>query len=300
MDATGDGFRHRTATLRAGRIHYREAGEGPAVVFVHGFGVNGTLWDPVAGRIAPHARCILPDWPLGSHPEAMRADADLSPAGVARLISEFLAALDLDDVTVVGNDSGGAVCQILVTEHPERIGGLVLTNCDCFENFPPAEFKAMVTLMKVPGFAALLANSLRIRAVRRSRRVYGALTEKPLDDGLLLGWTRPQVADRGVRRDAARFGAQADNRLTIRAAERMPELDIPALLVWGTADPFFPVAHARRLAELIPDSRLVELPGARTFVSLDRPGEVAREVAAFVGRRAPAAAQSPGQPAGGS
>jgi pimeloyl-ACP methyl ester carboxylesterase len=290
MGTTGDGFAHRQVALGAGTIAYREAGEGPAVVFVHGFGVDGRLWDEVALQLAPHARCILPDWPLGSHRKPMSEDADLTAPGIARLISEFLVALDLEDITVVGNDSGGAVCQILVTEHPARIGRLVLTNCDCFENFPPAAFKAMVTLMRVPGFATVLANTLRLRSVRRSPRVYGALTERELDDELLREWTRPQIEDRRVRRDGKRFGASADNRLTLRAAERFPELQIPVLIVWGAADRFFPVAHARRLAELIPDARLVELPGARTFVSLDRPGEVAREIDAFVGAAAPAQA----------
>jgi pimeloyl-ACP methyl ester carboxylesterase len=283
MEATGDRLRERTTTLAAGRIHYREAGEGPPVVFVHGFGVNGTLWDEVAARLAPDARCILPDWPLGSHPEAMREDADLSPTGVATLISEFLEALELDDVTLVGNDSGGALCQLLVTERPERVGRLVLTNCDCFENFPPPEFKSMVALMKVPGFSSLLANTLRIPAVRRSPRVYGALTESAVDDEILLAWTRPQVVDRGVRRDGTRFGTGLDSRLTLRAAERFPELELPTLIIWGTADRFFPVAYAHRLAETIPNSKLVELPGARTFVSIDRPDEVAREIAAFIG-----------------
>jgi pimeloyl-ACP methyl ester carboxylesterase len=283
MGESGDGSgRRRQVGLSAGTIHYDDRGTGEPLVFVHGFGANGLLWTETAAALAGSHRCIVPDWPLGSHPEAMRADADLTPPGMARLISEFIAELGLEDVTVVGNDSGGAVCQILVTEHPERIARLVLTNCDCFEKFPPGRFKAMATMLKVPGAAAVMAQSMRLRANRRSPLAYGALTAKPIDDDLLVAWTEPQIRDAGVRRDGARFMAGANTRYTMRAAEKLPQLKIPGLVVWGVDDRFFTAADARRLADLIPDSTLVEIPGAKTFVQLDEPTRVADAIAAFV------------------
>ena len=201
------------------------------------------------------------------------------------MIAEFLAALDLDDVTIVGNDSGGAVSQILVTERPDRIGRLVLTNCDCFEKFPPKHFKAMSKALRLPGAAAAFAHSMRVRAIRRSPLAYGALTESPIDDSLLRSWTEPQLRDEGVRRDGSRFFAGADARDTMRAAEKLRDLEIPALLVWGDADRFFTIEDARRLAELIPDSTLVAIPGGKTFLALDRPAEVADAIAEFVAAR---------------
>ena len=282
MGDQGDGSTRQSVSLAGGTIHYDDHGTGEALVFVHGFGANGLLWREVADALAGAHRCIVPDWPLGSHPEAMSPDADLTPPGIARMISEFLAELDLADVTIVGNDSGGAVTQILVTEHPERIGKFVLTNCDCFENFPPGHFKAMAKALKLPGASRAMAESMRIRANRRSPLAYGALTARPIDDELLVAWTRPQIEDAGIRRDGVRFFTSADARYTMRAAEKLPELSIPALLVWGDADRFFTIGDAQRLAELIPDSRLVVVPGAKTFVPLDDPAAVAGAIAGFV------------------
>ena len=283
MGKLGDGFAQRTVALDAGTIHYREAGAGRPIVFVHGFGVNGLLWEGTASRLSSTHRCIVPDWPLGSHREAMHPDADLTAPGVARLVSAFLAELDLEDVTLVGNDSGGAICQILVTESPDRVGRLVLTNCDCFEKFPPGHFKLISRMLRVPGVPTLFAQSMRLRANRRSPLAYGALTERPIDDELLRAWAYPQIRDRGVRRDGVRFFSSADSADTMRAAERLPDLRIPVLLLWGAADRFFPVGDARRLAELIPDSKLIEVPGGRTFVPLDRPDATAEAIAEFTG-----------------
>lgn len=285
MGDRGDGFTRHRVQLGTGPIHYREAGSGEPIVFAHGFGVDGRLWSPTAAALAADHRCVVPDWPLGSHSEPMSPDADQTAPGIARLVSEFLAALELEDVTIVANDSGGAVSQILVTEHPERIGRLVLTNCDCFEKFPPGHFKLMSRAMRLPGAATLLAHSMRLRANRRSPLAYGALTERPIDDALLRSWTEPQLRDAGVRRDGARFFATADTRDTMRAAEKLPDLAIPALLVWGTADRFFTLADAKRLAGLIPDSRLVEIPGGKTFLPLDHPTAVADAIAAFMAER---------------
>lgn len=275
----------RVVELSAGNIHYSEAGEGEPVVFVHGFGVNGTLWTETARALAAGHRCIVPDWPMGSHPEAMREGADVSVTGQVALIAELLERLELTDVTIVGNDSGGAVSQILVTTKPARIARLVLTNCDCFEKFPPGHFKAMVKALKVPGAAAAMAQSMRIKANRHSPLAYGALTAGPIDDELTVAWTQPQIRDARVRDDGAAFFTSADPSLTIEAARKLPDLAIPALLVWGDADRFFTIEDARRLAELIPDSRLVTVPGGRTFVPLDDPAAVADAIAAFVSDR---------------
>src|SRR6185436_18470384 len=116
-------------SLPQGTIQYRDEGHGPTVVFIHGALVDGRLWEPVVERLAPHARCVVPDLPLGSHTVPMAPDADLTPPGLAKLIADFLAALDLEDVTLVGNDTGGGLSQLVVGAHPERIGRLVLTNC---------------------------------------------------------------------------------------------------------------------------------------------------------------------------
>src|SRR3954451_19148909 len=174
--------------LPAGRIRYREAGEGKPVVFVHGFLVDGRLWDGVVDRLSDRCRCIAADWPIAAHQLAMNPDADLSPPGIAALIASFLEALELEDVTIVGNDSGGAMSQVLVTKQPERIGRLVLTNCDTHENFPPGIFKAMPPLAKLPGGMTVLSAPFRIGAV--ARQAFAPFAKTKIPDELIASWMK--------------------------------------------------------------------------------------------------------------
>ena len=134
-------IRSEEVELSQGRIRYRDIGEGEPIVFVHGYLVDSQLWSDTAEQLATSHRYLLPDWPLGAHRTAMNENADLSPPGIANLIADFMEALDLSGVTIVGNDSGGAMSQVLVTRRPERVGRLVLTNCDTYDNFPPSIFK---------------------------------------------------------------------------------------------------------------------------------------------------------------
>src|SRR3954462_1649526 len=163
-------------TRSAGTIRYAEAGGGRPIVFVHGLLANRLLWPKVAPHLEGVGPVIAPDWPLGSHTIPMKPDADTSPRGVAYLIAEFLEALELTDAVVIGNDTGGAICQVLVTERPERVGKLVLTNCDAFENFPPPAFKPMIAAAKTPGGLKALMAPMRSRAVRKTPMAFGALS----------------------------------------------------------------------------------------------------------------------------
>lgn len=282
MDHPEDGFARNSVELEQGRIHYREAGEGEPLLFVHGWGVNGSLWEGVARRLEDGHHCIVPDLPFGSHREALAPDADLSPPGAARMIAELIEALGLDRPTVVANDSGGAVSQILVTEHRGIVGRLVLTNCDSLEVFPPGIFKLYGKAAGIPGFMTVLANSMRMRAIQRSPLAFGALTKGKIEAELLDSWVRPVLEDKGVRRDSGKFAAGMDPRHTLAAAEKLPQLEIPVLLAWGEDDRYFKLELAERLAELIPDSRLVRIPDAVTFVMLDQPDRLASEIAEFV------------------
>lgn len=281
MSVGVDGFTAKTIELAAGPIHYREAGEGEPLLFVHGWAVNGSLWDGLAERLAESHRCIVPDLPFGSHPEPMAPDTDLSPPGASRLIAELIDALGLDRPTVIANDSGGAISQVLVTEHPGTVGRLVLTNCDALEVFPPGIFKLYGKAAGIPGFMTVLANSLRLRANQRSPLAFGPLTKGKIAAELLDSWVRPVIEDKGVRRDSAKFAAGMDPRHTLAAAEKLPQLEIPVLLAWGEDDHYFKLELAERLAKLIPDSRLVPIPDAVTFVMLDQPDRLTSEIVEF-------------------
>ena len=275
-------------TLPEGRLHYRDTGQGSPIVFVHGLLVDGQVWRKVTPLLDDH-RCIVPDLPLGSHRTAMRADADVTPAGVARMVGELLAALDLDDVTLVGNDTGGAISQLVALDHGERVGRLVLTNCDCFEIFPPKEFASMVKAARVPGALYAAMQPMRSAKARRLPMAYGALAHD-LPDELTGDWVAAFLEDGDVRADAVRFMRAMDKAVTLDAAARFPALRIPALVAWGQDDRFFPAELGRRLAEALPDARLVEVPGARTLVSEDAPEALAEAIRAFVAEGVRAAA----------
>jgi pimeloyl-ACP methyl ester carboxylesterase len=282
-------FTRRDIELPQGTISVREIGSGPrTVVFVHGALVDGRLWDGVAERLAATARCVLPDLPLGSHRTAMRPDADLTPPGLARLVADLLVSLKAGDVTLVGNDTGGALCQLVAVSHPERVGRVVLTNCDAFEHFPPGLFKGMVRLARLPGGTRELSESMRIGPLRRG--IYGLLTEKPIDDGLLKEWALALAEDAAVRRDFGKAVRAVDPRHTLDAAARLSRFPGPALLVWGDADQFFRIEEARRLAAAFGDAQLVTVPGGKTFLPVDRPAAVAEAIAIFMASPAVAAA----------
>jgi pimeloyl-ACP methyl ester carboxylesterase len=266
--------------LPAGRIRYREAGSGPkSIVFVHGYLVDGRLWDGVVDRLGGEFRCIAPDWPIGSQQIALKPDADLSPPGVAAIIASLLDALGLEDVTIVGNDSGGAISQILVTRHPERIGRLVLTNCDTHENFPPGMFKAMPPLAKLPGGMTVLSLPFRIGAI--GRRAFKPFARTRIPDDLVASWLSPSMHDRDVFRDLKKVTIGMNKRYTLEAAEKLRGSQLPILLTWAPGDKYFPISYAERLAAEAGNARIVTIPDSKTFVPLDQPQRLAEEISQF-------------------
>jgi pimeloyl-ACP methyl ester carboxylesterase len=266
--------------LPAGTIRYREAGEGKPVVFVHGFLVDGRLWSGVVDALSDRCRCLAPDWPMGAHQVALNPDADLTPPGVARLIAHFLEKLDLDEVTIVGNDSGGAISQVLVANHLERIARLALTNCDTHENFPPGVFKAMPALAKLPGGMQAMAAPFRVPSM--ARRAFAPFARTRIPDDLIASWMHPSNHDSGVMHDTKKLTAGMNKRHTLAAAKKLQASTIPLRLLWAPGDKFFPIKYAERLATEVPNSQLIQIENAKTFVPLDQPRRVADELAAFI------------------
>src|SRR5947209_2059584 len=217
-------------TLSSGTVEYRDEGAGAPVVLVHGLLVNGRVWERLVPALAGSARCIVPDLPLGSHRRPMQPDADLSPTGLATLIAEVIERLELDDVTLVGNDTGGALCQLVSAHHPERIGRLVLTNCDAFEHFPPPAIAPVVRAMKLPATVAALELLGRMRPMRRATMSMMPLTVEPVPDEVVQGWVAP-LRDRRIRRDLVRVMRGISAEHTLDAAKRLSGFERPALIV---------------------------------------------------------------------
>jgi pimeloyl-ACP methyl ester carboxylesterase len=270
-----------TVTLDAGTIHYESAGPADArpLVFVHGYAMGASLWRPLSERLASRGlRCIAPTWPLGAHPEAMRAGADVTMDGVAAMIAELLERLELDEVLLVGNDTGGALAQIVAGTHPERLAGLVLTGCDAFEHFPPPVLKPFIAASRaLPLFRAALM-PMRTRFGRK--RGYGPLAYADLEP-LSAEWVRPALSDGAVADDLRRFTASMKSEVTVQAAARLPGFVKPALVAWAADDAFFPVDDGRRLADVLPQARFELIERARTFSMIDQPDVLADLIGEF-------------------
>jgi pimeloyl-ACP methyl ester carboxylesterase len=284
----------RQAKLSQGKIHYRESGEGPPVVLVHGLLVDGRLWRKVTPLLEGSFHCIVPDLPLGSHTTPLNADADLSPPGLARIVADFLESLGLEDVVLVANDTGGAISQITAANHPERIGRLLLTNCDAFENFLPPAFRPMQWAARVPGGLSAMMAGMRFEALRRLPNAYGRLIKRDFAGAPTREWVDPYLTNKEIRRDTIKVLKGIDPKYTFEAAERLREFDRPALLAWAVEDRFFKLSFAERLANTIRGARLEKIEDSYTFVSEDKPERLAELIGEFAGRVSSPAASSSG------
>jgi pimeloyl-ACP methyl ester carboxylesterase len=275
-----------TVDLLSGTLHYQQSGSSAPIVFLHGYLQGANLWDPVVRLLDGEYRCITPELPFGAHPTPMRPDADLTTADIGRLVADFLQALDLREVMLVGNDSGGAIAQVVAARHPQRLGGLVLATCDAFDNHPPKLFRPLITAARTGALTPLLA-SLKFRPARSLPAAYGWLTHRHLPHELIDGWIANYLADTGVRRDTRRLlAALGDDAFMGQIAAELAGFTKPALLAWAADDKFFPLAHARRLAAILPDARLELIQASRTWVMRDQPkrtahliGQLARHTA---------------------
>ena len=278
-----------TVELPQGKLAYRAAGPAasnqPPVVLLHGLLVDARLWAPVAERLAAEGvRSYTPTLPLGSHPWPMNADADLSPQGVARLALDFIRALGLSDVTLAGNDTGGAIGQIMLGADPSRIGAAVFTNCDALGTFPPMGFAPLFRALRHPGVVACLAPGMRSKAVRNSPLAYGLLSSGRLDPDMTLDWVTP-IADPAIRRDLAKLARGVHPRVLLDAASRFGQFTGPVRVLWGEADSMFRVKLGRQLSAAFPRATFTTVPGGRTFLPLDHPDRVASEIVAAARNR---------------
>jgi pimeloyl-ACP methyl ester carboxylesterase len=249
-------------------------GDGPPVLFLHGALVDGSLWDPVVERL-PDRRCIVPTLPLGSHTIPARLRSSLTPQGVADLIADLIERLYLRDVTVVANDTGGALAQLLVTRRPEHVARLILTPCDGLEVFPPALFKPLFAAGRFPPLLWAALQPVRFPPARRLPVAFGWLSKR-VSDETLAQWVGPVLADRRILHDGAYFVRHCGPEITLDLAPRLRDFDGEVIFAWAAEDRCFKVELGRRLAAQFRAATFVEIEDSYTFVSIDRPDELAR------------------------
>ena len=258
--------------LSAGNLEYEDTGgDGPVIVFLHGLTIDSTVWRNVVPKLSPQFRCVTPTFPLGAHRRPMNPDADLSLRGLALLIAEFLDRLDLRDVTLVQNDWGGAQILIAVGS-TERLARLIITSSEAFDNYPPAPAKVIVLAAKVPGGLAAVMNGLRFQAVRRAPVGWGWMSKRAVPKKIMDAWFRPALVDSAIRRDLAKYVTSVPPKAELLAmAQRSENFTKPVLIAWASEDRMFPLEHARRLAKLFPNAKLVEIADSYTLIPEDQP-----------------------------
>jgi pimeloyl-ACP methyl ester carboxylesterase len=267
--------------LSSGTLDYVDTGgDGPTLVMLHGLLMDSSLWDPAIADLATDHRCVAPTLPLGAHRHPM--SGDLSLPAIARLVEEFLDRLDLHDVTLVGNDTGGALVQLVLAAKSELVARAVLVSCEAFDNVPPGlTGKVLVASGRLsPRLFGAFMQQLRLRPVRRLPIAFGWLTRR--GDATTARWIRPVLSSQEIRRDTVRMLRAIDGRAVAEATAALASFHRPALVVWATEDRVMPPEHGRRLADLLPDARLVEVADSYTLVPLDQPTPLADAIRNFV------------------
>jgi pimeloyl-ACP methyl ester carboxylesterase len=264
--------------LSSGTIDYEDTGgSGPVVVLVHGLIMDCSLWRHVIAQLRSDFRCVAPTLPLGGHRQPMHADADLSMRGIAGILGELLERLNLREVTLAMNDWGGA--QLLIGgAHDERIARLALCSCEAFDNVPPqGAARLLPYVARVPGGIAAALLPFRFQPLRRLPMTFGSMSKRPVPREVTDRWFAPAIEQRDVRRDLRKYviDAAQGRRDLLTAADALRSFDRPALVAWASEDRLMPREHGRRLAELLPQGRLVEVPDSYTLIPEDQPEALA-------------------------
>jgi len=264
-----------------GAIAYGESGSGAAALFIHGVFLNGDLWGHQVAALSALRRCIAVD--LLAHGDSPCPPGHLTIGVQTAMVLELLDALGIEQVDLVGNDTGGAVAQMLAATQPHRVRSLTLTNSDVHDNFPPEAFLPIQELatqgLMVDGMAALAGDPAAIRAALET----SFQRPESIPDATLLGFFGPFAsADRAAALQDYIAGMEPSELVAIH--DGLAAFAQPTLIVWATDDVFFPVEWAAWLEATVPGvTRSVRVEGARLFFPLERPEELNSELRRFWG-----------------
>jgi len=272
MNHTTFESKRRSIETPSGCISYVEHGKGPAALFVHGVLLNGYLWRHQMEGLADFRRCIAVDL-LAHGGSESKPSQDVSSDAQAMMLEQFLEALQIEQVDLVGNDSGGGIGLIFAANHPERIRSLALTDCDVHDNWPPEAFKDFLKMAAQGGLPGALEKMATDKEFFRSEQALGLAYERPHDvmDETIDAYLRPFLSSPQRLHDLERFLATFDCEQTVRVESRLHTLTAPTLIVWGTDDIYFDVKWSHWLANTIPGTRKrIEFNGARLFFPEER------------------------------
>ncbi|EAQ67112.1 putative hydrolase [Marinomonas sp. MED121] len=273
----------KTIDLDAMTLQYQDQGEGMALVFLHGALSNHQTWRKTVSSLSKSYRCILPDLPLGGHEFAMPKEADLTPEGISRLLLALLDELKLEQVVLVANDTGGAYAQIFAAHYPEKVAGLILSNCDCLDVFPPKQFSMLQKMINLPGYTFVMAQLFRVDAFLTTPNVMGLLSNALTGAQIKALYVKPFIENVGIRRDFQKVVNTWSIKYTLEAASLLVSYSGPVLIIWGEEDrKLFPISLGRRLAGIFNQVAFRTVEGAMTYVQEDQPEQFVNLVESYL------------------
>lgn len=274
----------RYRNIAQGRIAHADRGAGPVALFLHGFPLNGYQWRGALDRLSGQRRCLAPDLMGLGYTEVSKTQ-DLSPQAQSDMLAAFLDALSVDSVDLIANDSGGTIAQLFAVQHPARVRTMLLTNCDVHENSPPPQMAGSIAKARAGVYDQKIALHLEDRVYARSSSgIGGAAYVDPasFSDEVLQYYFEPLVASPERRSQLNRYLAAFEPNPLPAIEPALRRSAIPTRMVWGTADPLFPVRWAKWLDRTLPKSRGVRLvEGGRLFWPEERPDLLADEARAL-------------------
>jgi pimeloyl-ACP methyl ester carboxylesterase len=274
----------RSTDTRYGRIAYADHGEGETIVFLHGVPLNSAHWRDVIAQLRDRFRCVAPDL-MGLGDTEASPESELDFTGQAAMVLDFLDRLGVSAFHLVGNDSGGAISQIIACTAPERVRSLTLTNCDVDANVPPPAFAQAFALAKVGLLSKAIGLMRGNLALARSDFGLGVGFERPkhITSELVDTYIGPLVKTADRQAQLNKYVACFDSRHTVALRDKLARLNSPTQILWGTSDVFFPLKDAQWLARTIPGCRRLEqAEGARLFFCEERPTWAAARVAEHI------------------
>lgn len=280
LDAATYRRERRHAQLPCGDVAYLDRGHGPVVLFLHGFPLNSFQWRGAIARLSPERRCIAPDW-LGLGYTRVAPGQPVTPAAQVAMLVALLDSLHVETVDVVANDSGGAIAQLLVTAHPQRVRTLLLTNCDVENDSPPAALQPVIEMSRKGAFVdQWLAPWLADKALARSPQGIGGMCyqfpDHPTDEALDYYLSPLCTPAQKPWVHAYALGLTPNPLAGIEA--RLGQCRVPTRILWGTGDDIFSQASPEYLQRTLGNPRGIRrIPGAKLFFPEEYPGLVVEE-----------------------
>lgn len=273
----------KQVNIKGNIIEYQEIGHGKPLVFIHGAFSNGNTWRKVVPILSAHYRCIIPEWPFGGHKIPMSESFDFTPHGIADFIARFLTAIDLNEVAIVANDTGGAYAQVFTSKYKERVSHLVLSNCEGFEVFPPKQFKSLQSMVNVPGYLWLMSKVFSYKPMLKWDMTFGLLSNTLNKENIFDLYVKHFVHSKAIRNDFKKLAVEWNPAYTQTAALALEGFKKPVLVLWGVDDDkLFPLELGKRLKAIFPNSILIEIENSKTYVQEDRPQDFADSIYHFI------------------